>query len=85
MQAKLGGLVGQNSGWVESLPLKVQGRVEALSTIQNDYDELEEKFQVRLLARTSPSSRDRQIARRRQAGGDRLLLLVVRWMSGAMV
>jgi len=69
MQAKLGGLVGQNSGWVESLPLKVQGRVEALSTIQNDYDELEEKFQVRLLAvPRHPPGIGRSRAGGRQAG-----------------
>lgn len=69
-QAKLGGLVGKNSGWVESLPLKVQGRVEALSTIQNDYDELEDKFQVTGHSAHPP---DQQIARRRQAGERRML------------
>jgi hypothetical protein len=46
-QSKLGGLVGKDSGWLESLPMKVQERVGALGDIQNDYDELEEKYQAR--------------------------------------
>ena len=47
LQAKLDSLVGKSSGYIETLPLKIQDRVNTLQEIQTEYDELEEKFQVR--------------------------------------
>eukprot|EP00241_Pyramimonas_parkeae_P005056 CAMPEP_0114253202 /NCGR_PEP_ID=MMETSP0058-20121206/16259_1 /TAXON_ID=36894 /ORGANISM="Pyramimonas parkeae, CCMP726" /LENGTH=381 /DNA_ID=CAMNT_0001367217 /DNA_START=72 /DNA_END=1217 /DNA_ORIENTATION=+ len=45
LQEKLDSLVGRSSGYIESLPMKIRDRVQALQTLQGEYDELEEKFQ----------------------------------------
>jgi hypothetical protein len=50
LQSKLDSLVGRSSGFVESLPMKVRDRIEKLNELQGSYDELEEKFQVRICA-----------------------------------
>lgn len=59
LQEKLDSLVGRSSGYIESLPMKIRDRVQALQTLQGEYDELEEKFQVcfpytSFLVRTKP-------------------------------
>lgn len=44
LQAGLERMVGQSSGYIESLPAPVKTRIEYLDHLQNDYDELEQKF-----------------------------------------
>ncbi|CAH2354721.1 nucleosome assembly protein [[Candida] railenensis] len=49
IQGKLGNLVGQQSGYIESLPKKVKNRVFGLKSIQQKQMELEAEFQKELL------------------------------------
>jgi len=49
MQAKLGGLVGRSSGYVESLPAPVRKRVAGLKGIQKQHSQLEAEFQKEVL------------------------------------
>lgn len=49
MQEKLGSLVGQSSGYVESLPAPVRNRVTGLKGIQKDHAKLEAEFQEEVL------------------------------------
>lgn len=49
MQQKLGSLVGQTSGYVESLPEPVRKRVTGLKGIQKDHAKLEAEFQEEVL------------------------------------
>lgn len=49
MQNKLSGLVGQSSGYVESLPAPVRRRVAGLKGVQKDHAKLEAKFQEEVL------------------------------------
>ena len=49
MQAKLGGLVGRSSGYVESLPAPVRRRVTGLKGIQKEHSKLEAEFQEEVL------------------------------------
>jgi nucleosome assembly protein 1-like 1 len=49
MQAKLSGLVGRSSGYVESLPAPVRKRVAGLKGIQKQHSELEAEFQKEVL------------------------------------
>ena len=44
LQQKLDGLVGMSSGFVESLHFKIRARVEELGNLQENHDELYEKF-----------------------------------------
>lgn len=50
LQGKLGTLVGQSSGYVESLPPSVQRRINGLKYLQSQHAELEGKFQEEVLA-----------------------------------
>lgn len=50
MQNKLGSLVGQSSGYVESLPAPVRKRVAGLKGIQKQHSDLEAEFQAEVLA-----------------------------------
>ncbi|KAL6049395.1 Nucleosome assembly protein 1-like 1 [Balamuthia mandrillaris] len=45
LQAQLGGLVGQSSGYLESLPKSVQDRVEALRNLDQETVTLEKAFE----------------------------------------
>ena len=49
MQAKLSGLVGQTSGYIESLPANVRRRVAGLKGVQKDHAKLEAQFQEKVL------------------------------------
>ena len=49
MQSKLSSLVGQSSGYVESLPPAVRRRVSGLKGIQKDHAKLEAEFQEEVL------------------------------------
>jgi nucleosome assembly protein 1-like 1 len=49
MQAKLSGLVGRSSGYIESLPGSVRRRVAGLKGIQKDHSKLEAEFQEEVL------------------------------------
>jgi nucleosome assembly protein 1-like 1 len=49
MQAKLGGLVGRSSGYIESLPAPVRKRVAGLKGIQKQHSQLEAEFQKEVL------------------------------------
>jgi nucleosome assembly protein 1-like 1 len=49
MQAKLGGLVGRSSGYIESLPVSVRRRVAGLKGVQKDHSKLEAEFQEEVL------------------------------------
>lgn len=49
MQAKLSGLVGRSSGYVESLPAPVRKRVAGLKGIQKQHSQLEAEFQKEVL------------------------------------
>lgn len=49
MQAKLGTLVGQSSGYIESLPASVRRRVAGLKGIQKEHSKLEAEFQEEVL------------------------------------
>ena len=44
MQARLGGLVGRPSGFLDDLPRPVRARVAHLKALQDQYDELEEAY-----------------------------------------
>ncbi|KAF1822696.1 putative nucleosome assembly protein [Dissoconium aciculare CBS 342.82] len=50
MQNKLSSLVGQSSGYVESLPAPVRRRVAGLKGIQKEHSKLEAEFQEEVLA-----------------------------------
>ena len=49
MQSKLSSLVGQSSGYVESLPPAVRRRVSGLKGIQKEHSKLEAEFQEEVL------------------------------------
>jgi len=49
IQNKLGGLVGQSSGYIESLPANVQRRVAGLKGVQKEHGKLEAQFQEEVL------------------------------------
>ena len=49
MQAKLGGLIGRSSGYIESLPVSVRRRVAGLKGVQKDHSKLEAEFQEEVL------------------------------------
>lgn len=48
MQAKLDQLIGSSSGFLESLPAKVQRRIQYLEQLQETHDELSESFEDEL-------------------------------------
>ncbi|KAI9496849.1 hypothetical protein BDB00DRAFT_757610, partial [Zychaea mexicana] len=50
LQGKLGSLVGQSSGYIESLPEPVKRRINGLKYLQSQHAELEGKFQEEVLA-----------------------------------
>lgn len=50
MQNKLSSLVGQSSGYVESLPAPVRKRVAGLKGVQKEHSKLEAEFQEEVLA-----------------------------------
>ncbi|SCU87717.1 LADA_0E05732g1_1 [Lachancea dasiensis] len=50
IQDKLGNLVGQDSGYISSLPLAVRERIYALKKLQQDLFELEKDFQLEMFA-----------------------------------
>jgi nucleosome assembly protein 1-like 1 len=49
MQAKLGGLIGRSSGYIESLPVSVRRRVAGLKGVQKEHSKLEAEFQEEVL------------------------------------
>lgn len=49
MQSKLSSLVGQSSGYVESLPAPVRKRVAGLKGVQKEHSKLEAQFQEEVL------------------------------------
>ena len=49
IQGKLGTLVGQSSGYIESLPAPVRRRVAGLKGVQKDHAKLEAEFQEEVL------------------------------------
>ena len=49
-QAKLSGMVGKSSGYVETLPPHVRSRIEYLQTLQKQYDGLEGQYKAELEA-----------------------------------
>jgi len=49
MQNKLSGLVGQSSGYVESLPTPIRRRVDGLKGVQKEHSKLEAQFQEEVL------------------------------------
>ncbi|AMD19112.1 HBR211Cp [Eremothecium sinecaudum] len=48
MQGKLGALLGQDSGYISSLPRKVKDRIHALKKLQQDLFQLEKDFQMEM-------------------------------------
>lgn len=50
IQNKLSGLVGQSSGYIESLPANVRRRVAGLKGVQKEHSKLEAQFQEEVLA-----------------------------------
>jgi len=50
MQNKLSSLVGQSSGYIESLPAPVRRRVAGLKGVQKEHSKLEAEFQEEVLA-----------------------------------
>mmetsp|Transcript_27662 Transcript_27662/g.46305 ORF Transcript_27662/g.46305 Transcript_27662/m.46305 type:complete len:392 (+) Transcript_27662:189-1364(+) len=46
LDSKLEGLIGKSSGYIETLPKKVQARLKVLEDLQENYDTLEEQFQA---------------------------------------
>lgn len=50
LQGKLGTLVGQPSGYIDSLPASVKRRINGLKYLQSQHAELEGKFQEEVLA-----------------------------------
>ncbi len=49
IQGKLSGLVGQSSGYIESLPTPVKRRVAGLKGVQKEHSKLEAEFQEEVL------------------------------------
>lgn len=49
IQGRLGSLIGQSSGYIESLPAPVRRRVSGLRAIQKDHAKLEAEFQEEVL------------------------------------
>ncbi|KAH6603369.1 nucleosome assembly [Trichoderma cornu-damae] len=49
IQGRLGSLIGQSSGYIESLPSPVRRRVSGLRAIQKDHAKLEAEFQEEVL------------------------------------
>lgn len=49
IQGKLGSLVGQSSGYIESLPTAVRRRVAGLKGVQKEHSKLEAEFQEEVL------------------------------------
>lgn len=49
IQGRLGSLIGQSSGYIESLPAPVRRRVSGLRAIQKDHAKLESEFQEEVL------------------------------------
>jgi len=49
IQGRLGSLIGQSSGYIESLPAPVRRRVSGLRGIQKDHTKLEAEFQEEVL------------------------------------
>lgn len=49
IQGKLGSLVGQSSGYIESLPAPVRRRVAGLKGVQKEHSKLEAEFQEEVL------------------------------------
>ena len=49
IQSRLGGLVGQSSGYIEGLPANVRRRVAGLKGVQKEHGALETKFQEEVL------------------------------------
>ena len=48
IQDKLGSLIGQDSGYVNTLPVQVKNRIYALKSLQSDLFQLEKDFQVEM-------------------------------------
>jgi nucleosome assembly protein 1-like 1 len=46
LQAKLNSMVGQSSGFLESMPMPVRNRIAYLKSLQEQHDELQEQFEV---------------------------------------
>lgn len=49
IQGRLGSLIGQSSGYIESLPAPVRRRVAGLRAVQKDHSKLEAEFQEEVL------------------------------------
>lgn len=49
IQSKLSGLVGQSSGYIESLPAPVRRRISGLKGVQKEHSKLEAQFQEEVL------------------------------------
>ncbi len=49
-QARLNRMVGQPSGFIETLPKAVRDRIEYLRTLQEKHDDLEDKYNEELRA-----------------------------------
>jgi len=43
-------MIGQSSGYIESLPASIRTRIAYLENLQEEYDELENKFEEELKA-----------------------------------
>ena len=50
MQKGLARMVGQSSGYLESLPAPVRTRISYLQELQKEYDDLEEEFEAEVKA-----------------------------------
>lgn len=49
-QARLNRMVGRPSGFIETLPRAVRGRIEYLRSLQEKHDDLEEEYNTELRA-----------------------------------
>ena len=49
-QARLNRMVGRSSGFIETLPQAVRGRIEYLRSLQEKHDDLEEEYNTELRA-----------------------------------
>ena len=49
-QARLNRMVGRPSGFIETLPQAVRGRIEYLRSLQEKHDDLEEEYNTELRA-----------------------------------
>jgi nucleosome assembly protein 1-like 1 len=49
LQSRLGQLVGKSSGYIESLPVEVKRRVEALKNLQSQSNTIDKKFRMEVL------------------------------------